>query len=141
MGKMFRPSVRVQTFDLNCLLGFCKILFFVKLLWTNVHCERGIEIELSFLLIIPVSFSPQDLMTVQAELSESLMLRQKLEDTLRQRERELTALKGALKDEVESHDKEMESLREEYSQDMDALRHSMETVSQVKNTSRQIPSG
>lgn len=71
-----------------------------------------------------------DLMTVQAELSESLMLRQKLEDTLRQRERELTALKGALKDEVESHDKEMESLREEYSQDMDALRHSMETVSQ-----------
>ncbi|XP_039534517.1 cingulin isoform X1 [Pimephales promelas] len=71
-----------------------------------------------------------DLMTAQAELSESLMLRQKLEDTLRQRERELTALKGALKDEVESHDKEMESLREEYSQDMDALRHSMETVSQ-----------
>ncbi|XP_077051249.1 cingulin isoform X1 [Siphateles boraxobius] len=71
-----------------------------------------------------------DLMTVQAELSESLMLRQKLEDTLRQRERELTALKGALKDEVESHDKEMESLREEYSKDMDTLRHSMETVSQ-----------
>lgn len=70
-------------------------------------------------------------MTVQAELSESLMLKQKLEDTLRQRERELTALKGALKDEVESHDKEMEALREEYSQDMDALRHSMETVSQV----------
>ncbi|XP_058610361.1 cingulin isoform X2 [Onychostoma macrolepis] len=71
-----------------------------------------------------------DLMTVQAELSESLMLKQKLEDTLRQRERELTALKGALKDEVESHDKEMEALREQYSQDMDTLRHSMETVSQ-----------
>ncbi|XP_051527713.1 cingulin-like isoform X2 [Myxocyprinus asiaticus] len=71
-----------------------------------------------------------DLMTVQADLSESLMLRQKLEDTLRQRERELTALKGALKDEVESHDKEMDALREQYSQDMEALRHSMETVSQ-----------
>ncbi|XP_052441039.1 cingulin isoform X4 [Carassius gibelio] len=71
-----------------------------------------------------------DLMTVQAELSECLMLKQKLEDTLRQRERELTALKGALKDEVESHDKDMEALREQYSQDMDALRHSMETVSQ-----------
>ncbi|RXN15466.1 cingulin-like isoform X2 [Labeo rohita] len=71
-----------------------------------------------------------NLMTVQAELSESMMLKQKLEDTLRQRERELTALKGALKDEVESHDKEMEALREQYSQDMDALRHSMETVSQ-----------
>ncbi|XP_067281739.1 cingulin isoform X2 [Pseudorasbora parva] len=71
-----------------------------------------------------------DLMTLQSELSESLMLRQKLEDTLRQRERELTALKGALKDEVESHDKEMEALREQYSQDMDTLRQSMETVSQ-----------
>ncbi|XP_051948243.1 cingulin-like isoform X2 [Xyrauchen texanus] len=71
-----------------------------------------------------------DLMTVQADLSESLMLRQKLEDTLRQRERELTALKGALKDEVESHDKDMDALREQYSQDMEALRHSMETVSQ-----------
>ncbi|XP_056597787.1 cingulin isoform X2 [Triplophysa dalaica] len=71
-----------------------------------------------------------DLMTVQADLSESLMLRQKLEDHLRQRERELTALKGALKDEVESHDKEMEALRDQYSQDMDALRQSMETVSQ-----------
>ncbi len=70
-------------------------------------------------------------MTLQTELSESLMLKQKLEDTLRQRERELTALKGALKDEVESHDKEMEALREQYSQDMDALRYSMETVSQV----------
>nr|XP_055076827.1 cingulin isoform X1 [Misgurnus anguillicaudatus] len=71
-----------------------------------------------------------DLMTVQADLSESLMLRQKVEDTLRQRERELTALKGVLKNEVESHDKEMEALREQYSQDMNALRHSMETVSQ-----------
>ncbi|XP_065143335.1 cingulin isoform X2 [Paramisgurnus dabryanus] len=71
-----------------------------------------------------------DLMTVQADLSESLMLRQKVEDTLRQRERELTALKGVLKNEVESHDKEMEALREQYSQDMEALRHSMETVSQ-----------
>ncbi|XP_051991108.1 cingulin-like isoform X2 [Xyrauchen texanus] len=71
-----------------------------------------------------------DLITVQADLSESLMLRQKLEDTLRQRERELTALKGVLKDEVETHDKDMEALREQYSQDMEALRHSMETVSQ-----------
>ncbi|XP_068071105.1 cingulin isoform X3 [Danio rerio] len=79
----------------------------------------------------PQSDSMQlDLLTVQAELSESQLLRQKLEDTLRQRERELTALKGALKDEVASHDKEMEALREQFSQDMDALRHSMETVSQ-----------
>lgn len=57
--------------------------------------------------------------------------KKKLEETLRQRERELTALKGALKDEVASHDKEMEVLREQYSADMEKLRNSMEHVSQV----------
>uniref|UniRef100_A0A3B1JB07 Cingulin b n=1 Tax=Astyanax mexicanus TaxID=7994 RepID=A0A3B1JB07_ASTMX len=71
-----------------------------------------------------------DLMTIQAELSEAMMLRQKQDDTLRMRERELTALKGALKDEVASHDKEMEALREQYGQDMEALRQSLEHVSQ-----------
>ncbi|XP_026858151.2 cingulin isoform X2 [Electrophorus electricus] len=71
-----------------------------------------------------------DLMAVQAEMSEAVMLRQKQEEILRMRERELTALKGALKDEVASHDKEMEALREQYRQDMEALRQSMEHVSQ-----------
>ncbi|KAG7276435.1 hypothetical protein CRUP_014094, partial [Coryphaenoides rupestris] len=47
------------------------------------------------------------------------------------RERELTgALKGALKEEVESHDGELETLREQYSQDMENLRRTMEQVSQ-----------
>lgn len=62
---------------------------------------------------------------------EVCQLKQKLEETLRQRERELTALKGALKDEVANHDKEMEALREQYSADMEKLRNSMEQVSQV----------
>lgn len=57
--------------------------------------------------------------------------KKKLEESLRQRERELTALKGALKDEVASHDKEVEVLREQYSADMEKLRGSMEQVSQV----------
>ncbi|XP_066530762.1 cingulin isoform X2 [Hoplias malabaricus] len=70
-----------------------------------------------------------DLMTIQAELSEAVMMRQKLEESLHMRERELTALKGALKDEVASHDREMEALREQYSQDMEALQLSMEHVS------------
>lgn len=51
--------------------------------------------------------------------------RQKLEETLRQREREL-------KDEVASHDKEIEVLREQYSTDMEKLR-GMERVSQVRD--------
>ncbi|XP_036394712.1 cingulin [Megalops cyprinoides] len=71
-----------------------------------------------------------DLMSVRAELAEAAMLRQRQEETLRQRERELTALKGALKDEVATHDREIEALREQYSQDMERLRSSMEQVSQ-----------
>lgn len=72
-------------------------------------------------------------MSCQAQLMEVCQQRQKLEDTLRQRERELTALKGALKDEVASRDKEVEVLRGQYSADMEKLRGSMEQVSQVRD--------
>ncbi|TMS11072.1 Cingulin [Larimichthys crocea] len=71
-----------------------------------------------------------DLVSCQAQLMEVSQLKQKLEETLRQRERELTALKGALKEEVATHDKEIEVLREQYSVDMEKLRSSMEQVSQ-----------
>ncbi|XP_055013648.1 cingulin isoform X2 [Boleophthalmus pectinirostris] len=71
-----------------------------------------------------------DLASLQAELAEATMLRQRQEETLRQRERELTALKGALKEEVECHDREMETLREQYSVDMENLRRTMEQVTQ-----------
>ncbi|XP_071027272.1 cingulin-like isoform X1 [Oncorhynchus clarkii lewisi] len=71
-----------------------------------------------------------DLVACQASLLEVSMLKQKLEDSLRQRERELTALKGALKDEVATHDKDMETLREQYSTDMERLRSTVEQVSQ-----------
>lgn len=81
--------------------------------------------------ISPRSDSLQtDFVTLQAELAEATMLRQRQEETLRQRERELTALKGALKEEVECHDREMETLREQYSQDMENLRKTMEQVTQ-----------
>ncbi|KAM9434581.1 cingulin isoform 2-T3 [Clarias gariepinus] len=70
-----------------------------------------------------------DLVALQTELAEAAMLRQRQEDTLHMRERELTALKGALKDEVAVHDREMEALREQYSQNMEALKKTMESVS------------
>lgn len=68
---------------------------------------------------------------MRADLAEATALRQRQEDVLRQRERELTALKGALKEEVSTHDKEIETLRDQYQQDMERLRASMEQVSQV----------
>ncbi|XP_041961821.1 cingulin [Alosa sapidissima] len=71
-----------------------------------------------------------ELMALQAEQVDSQAARQKLDEALRQRERELTALKGALKDEVATHDREIEALREQYSQDMERFRLNMEQVSQ-----------
>lgn len=65
--------------------------------------------------------------------------KQKADETLRQRERELTALKGALKEEVANHDKEMEVVRQQYSADMEKLRSSMEQVSQVGDQDRSHP--
>ncbi|KAM3613757.1 uncharacterized protein V6R79_004727 [Siganus canaliculatus] len=74
--------------------------------------------------------SKTEMMSCQTQLMELSQLKQRLEETLRQRERELTALKGALKDEVATHDKEIEVLREQYNTDMEKLRGSMEQVSQ-----------
>ncbi|XP_024863562.1 cingulin isoform X1 [Kryptolebias marmoratus] len=74
--------------------------------------------------------SKTDLMSCQAQLMDVHQLKQKLEESLRQRERELTALKGALKEEVATHDREIEVLREQYRTDMEKLRGSMEQVSQ-----------
>ncbi|XP_062848851.1 cingulin [Trichomycterus rosablanca] len=71
-----------------------------------------------------------DLLTLQNELAQGVALYQRQEDVLRQKERELTALKGALKDEVATHDKEVETLRDQYNQDMERLRSSMAQVSQ-----------
>lgn len=70
-------------------------------------------------------------MALRNELAGMAAQYQRQEDIVRQKERELTALKGALKEEVSTHDKEMETLRQQYSQDMEKLRTSMAQVSQV----------
>ncbi|XP_077363189.1 cingulin isoform X2 [Festucalex cinctus] len=71
-----------------------------------------------------------DVASLQAELAEATARRQRQDEALRQRERELTALKGALKEEVECHDREMELLREQYGVDMNNLRKTMEQLTQ-----------
>lgn len=73
----------------------------------------------------------QELLETREELEEALSSKQRQEEHLRLRERELTALKGALKEEVASHDKELDRVRQQYQSDMDQLRRSMEDISQV----------
>ncbi|KAM3824859.1 cingulin isoform 1-T2 [Vipera latastei] len=72
----------------------------------------------------------KELLETREDLEEILVAKQKQEDQLRQRERELTALKGALKEEVASHDQELDRVRQECQQDMEQLRRNMEDVSQ-----------
>nr|XP_033779611.1 cingulin isoform X2 [Geotrypetes seraphini] len=72
----------------------------------------------------------KELQEIQEELEEALAQKRKQEEMLRQRERELTALKGALKEEVANHDKEMDRVRQNYQKDMEQLRKSLENVSQ-----------
>ncbi|NP_001081970.1 cingulin [Xenopus laevis] len=72
----------------------------------------------------------KELEEVQDELDEVLQIRQKQEELLRQKDRELTALKGALKDEVANHDKDLDRVREQYQNDMQQLRKNMDNVSQ-----------
>lgn len=74
----------------------------------------------------------QDLMHMKQGVQELLMAREEQEDLLKKRERELTALKGALKEEVSSHDQEMDKLKEQYEKELKKMRESLEET--VKNT-------
>ncbi|NWH45886.1 CING protein, partial [Fregata magnificens] len=76
----------------------------------------------------------KELLETREELEEALSSKQRQEEQLRLRERELTALKGALKEEVASHDKELDRVRQQYQSDMDQLRRSMEDMSQDQAT-------
>ncbi|KAJ3593051.1 hypothetical protein NHX12_005389 [Muraenolepis orangiensis] len=71
-----------------------------------------------------------DLMQLRAELQELLLAREELEEMLRRRERELTALKGALKEEVATHDQEVDKLREQYDREISVLQTSLEEAKQ-----------
>ncbi|KAG2462212.1 CING protein, partial [Polypterus senegalus] len=75
-----------------------------------------------------------ELMQLQAELAEMSSAKKKYEDLLHQRERELTALKGALKDEVATHDREIDQLRQQYQMDMEQLRNNFPRTVSGKRT-------
>ncbi|XP_043936571.1 cingulin [Protopterus annectens] len=75
-----------------------------------------------------------ELLESKVQLQEVELLRQKQDEILHQRERELTALKGALKEEVANHDKEMDRLRLQYQTDMEQLRKNIEQISEKQHT-------
>lgn len=72
----------------------------------------------------------EDLVQLKLDLQEVLLAKEEQEDVLRRRERELTALKGALKEEVSTHDQEVDKLREQYEKELQKLQASVEETKQ-----------
>uniref|UniRef100_H3B0D2 Cingulin like 1 n=1 Tax=Latimeria chalumnae TaxID=7897 RepID=H3B0D2_LATCH len=72
----------------------------------------------------------QELMQMKQSLQETFTAKEQQEELLRKRERELTALKGALKQEVSSHDQELDQLKEHYEKELQKLRKCVEETKQ-----------
>lgn len=72
-------------------------------------------------------------MDLKLELQEVLLAKEEQEDVLKRRERELTALKGALKEEVAAHDQEVDKMKEQYEKEISKLQMSLEEAKQVVN--------
>ncbi|XP_071271850.1 cingulin-like protein 1 isoform X1 [Salvelinus alpinus] len=70
----------------------------------------------------------KDLAQLRLDFQELIQVQEEQEEVLHWRERELTALKGALKEEVESHDKELGIMKEVYDKEAQKLREEMEEV-------------
>ncbi|XP_038275615.1 cingulin-like protein 1 isoform X4 [Dermochelys coriacea] len=68
----------------------------------------------------------EELMQMKQNLQEIFMTKEQQEEILRKRERELTALKGALKEEVSNHDLEIDKLKEQHDKELQNLREALE---------------
>ncbi|EFB23523.1 hypothetical protein PANDA_009486, partial [Ailuropoda melanoleuca] len=75
----------------------------------------------------------EELLQAKQDLQDLLIAKEEQEDLLRKRERELTALKGALKEEVASHDLEMDKLKEQYDAELQVLRESVEEATKASH--------
>ncbi|MBN3287246.1 CGNL1 protein, partial [Polyodon spathula] len=72
----------------------------------------------------------KDLLQLKQDFQEIMLFKEEQEDMLRRRERELMALKGALKEEVSSHDQEVDKLKEQYDKELQKLRTSLAEATQ-----------
>ncbi|XP_073420729.1 cingulin isoform X2 [Dendrobates tinctorius] len=60
----------------------------------------------------------KELQRFQEQVKQLMQEKQRLDETLHQRDRELSALKGALKEEVSGHDQDVEQLREQFNREL-----------------------
>uniref|UniRef100_A0A8C4DCQ5 Cingulin like 1 n=1 Tax=Dicentrarchus labrax TaxID=13489 RepID=A0A8C4DCQ5_DICLA len=76
----------------------------------------------------------KDMAQLRADFQEMLQVKEEQEDVLHHRERELSALKEALKEEVETHDNYMAALKEEYENELEKLLRDLEQAKEVTET-------
>ncbi|KAM3917906.1 cingulin isoform 2-T2 [Leptodactylus fuscus] len=74
----------------------------------------------------------RELQKFQDQVKPLMQEKLRLEETLHQRDRELSALKGALKDEVSGHDREAEKMREQFSREVQQTKRDYEELLKVK---------
>uniref|UniRef100_A0A673IDF9 Cingulin-like protein 1 n=1 Tax=Sinocyclocheilus rhinocerous TaxID=307959 RepID=A0A673IDF9_9TELE len=72
----------------------------------------------------------EDFIQLKLDLQELLLAKEEQEELLRRRERELTALKGALKEEVATHDQEVDKFREQYEKEIRKLQTAVDEAKQ-----------
>uniref|UniRef100_A0A3P8NHT1 Myosin tail domain-containing protein n=1 Tax=Astatotilapia calliptera TaxID=8154 RepID=A0A3P8NHT1_ASTCA len=75
-----------------------------------------------------------EMMQLKVEMQEAILAKEEQEEVLRRRERELTALKGALKEEVAAHDQELDKMKEQYEKEISKLQTSLEEAKQSSAT-------
>ncbi|XP_042351817.1 cingulin-like protein 1 isoform X2 [Plectropomus leopardus] len=68
----------------------------------------------------------EEMAQMRMDFQEMLQVKEEQEEVLHRRERELSALKGALKEEVETHDSYMTALKDEYENELEKLLRDLE---------------
>ena len=75
---------------------------------------------------------------LRVDFQEMLQVKEEQEEVLHRRERELSALKGALKEEVETHDTYMAALKEEFENELEKLLRDLELAKEVTGTTSSL---
>ncbi|XP_059808534.1 cingulin-like protein 1 isoform X1 [Hypanus sabinus] len=73
-----------------------------------------------------------EMIEAKQQLEEVLIAKEDQQEMLRRRERELTALRGVLKEEVSNHDREMEELKEQHEKEKQKLKKIIDDLLQSK---------
>nr|XP_033775780.1 cingulin-like protein 1 [Geotrypetes seraphini]XP_033775781.1 cingulin-like protein 1 [Geotrypetes seraphini]XP_033775782.1 cingulin-like protein 1 [Geotrypetes seraphini]XP_033775783.1 cingulin-like protein 1 [Geotrypetes seraphini] len=77
----------------------------------------------------------EELMQMKQDLQDMMAAKEEQEEVLKKRERELTALKGVLKEEVSTHDQEIDRLKEQHDKELKKLREIVEEATNNANSS------